>query len=300
MESQVRDSAVYVVADDEFRRQLILLRQTRRFLLEQGISATPPAAGVESPFSLGRLNMIQIRKSGPPPTAEDWQLLEEKQSGLQPWITPDLAHRFRLQGIRQTLIWVPVALLIYAGLALAIAIFPPKFGLVGSLVEGPNEVGWRYFAYLMWTSGLGALGSLGFLAVNSLGIQRDATFDLSDKALVALRIILGALFGSIVAVPFFYPDFAKYAQSVVAPQPTADLTSGVPLLVPFLLGFSTSLAMAVLNRLVSGVETIFGIERGRWGAGKDPARDDPRSARDQPRLRPTRTAEILPLEKPKD
>jgi hypothetical protein len=36
---------------------------------------------------------------------------------------------------------------------------------------------------------------------------------------------------------------------------------GLFLLVPFLLGFSTNLVMAVLNRMISGVETMFGIER---------------------------------------
>jgi hypothetical protein len=205
MESRAEPQRNYirVVADDEFQRQLLLLRRTRRFLLQQGVAPTTATPGGDSVFSLGCLNGIRCNSNGSPPTAEDWRLLEEKQIRLQALLTPDLAHRFRLQGIQLTLIWVPVFLLIYAGVALAIAVFPLPFSVIGNGPETATASGWRYLAYLMWTSSLGALGALGFLAVNSLGIQRDATFDLSDRGLVAIRIILGALFGSIVSVPFF-------------------------------------------------------------------------------------------------
>jgi hypothetical protein len=47
---------------------------------------------------------------------------------------------------------------------------------------------------------------------------------------------------------------------------------GVFLLLPFLLGFSTTLVMTVLNRMVTGVETVFGIDRGELRRMPRPAK----------------------------
>jgi hypothetical protein len=44
--------------------------------------------------------------------------------------------------------------------------------------------GWLFGSYLAWTFCLGGLGAIGFLAMNSLAIQNDATFDLSKTSLV--------------------------------------------------------------------------------------------------------------------
>jgi hypothetical protein len=52
-QDETRANASYIVADEEFSRQLRLLRRTRRFLLEQGKSvAVPVSAAGASPLSL--------------------------------------------------------------------------------------------------------------------------------------------------------------------------------------------------------------------------------------------------------
>jgi hypothetical protein len=52
---------------------------------------------------------------------------------------------------------------------------------------------------------------------------------------------------------------------------------GIQLLIPFLLGFSTSLVMSILNRMIKGVETTFGIESG--AAARPAGREDASAAR---------------------
>jgi hypothetical protein len=123
--------------------------------------------------------------------------------------------------------------------------------------------GWVFGSYLAWSSCLGGLGAIGFLAMNSLAIQNDVTFDISSTSLVMMRIVLGGLFGFILSLPLCYPYFWDFAHWVRQPSATDKSTGAwaLYLLVPFLLGFSTTLVMAVVNRLISGVETIFGIER---------------------------------------
>jgi hypothetical protein len=68
---------------------------------------------------------------------------------------------------------------------------------------------------MIWTSCLGGLGAISFLAVNSLAIQNDLTFDISNEMLVVMRIVLGALFGCIVSLPFGYQYFKDFASWVI-------------------------------------------------------------------------------------
>jgi hypothetical protein len=251
--------SVRVINDEEFGQQLLQLRRTRRFLIGEGV--TPPAtntANGESPFSFGRLNLISYRPRSfgrrRPPTLADWQLLEEKQDGLQRLFTTETQHRFRILATQQLITLTPVFLLMFAFCALGLAAFPPDFG------DASSTAALCFLSYLAWTSCLGGLGAIGFLAVNSLAIQDDATFDISNPSLVAMRIVLGALFGCIVSLPFCFPYFKDFTTWV---RTGGDLDSarGLLLLVPFLLGFSTTLVMAVLNRMIAGIETMFGIER---------------------------------------
>lgn len=248
--------SVRVINDEEFGSQLLQLRSTRRFLIAEGV---PPLAAnaAESPFSLGRLNLISYRPRilGPRrlPTLADWQLLEEKQDGLQRLFTTESQDRFRIAATRGFITVTPLLLLMVAFGALGLAAFPPPpdFG---------SAAAWRFVSYLAWTSCLGGLGAIGFLAVNSLAIQDDATFDISNPGLVAMRIVLGALFGCIVSLPFSFPYFKDFT-TWVSTGGDLDTARGLLLLVPFLLGFSTALVIAVLNRMIVGIEMMFGIER---------------------------------------
>jgi hypothetical protein len=298
-----------VITDDEFQRQLLLLRRTRRFLIAEGVPAATNA-GSESPFSLGRLNLIRARsrvflpERSRPPTLEDWLLLEEKQDGLQRFFNTELQRRFHLQATQRIITGTPIFLLLVAGIALALAVCPPTMNL-NPLSEGgtPPDViqaGWRFGAYLGWTSCLGGLGAIGFLAVNSLAIQDDATFDISNQSLVAMRIVLGALFGCIVPLPFCFPYFKEFTAWVLNGG-DVNAGRGVLLLVPFLLGFSTTLVMAVLNRMISGIETMFGIER-RAAKGARRTTDTPAISDIRPDLAaaaPSRGGDVtrLPVER---
>jgi hypothetical protein len=175
---------VRVINDEDFQRQLLLLRRTRRFLIEEGVNPAtiaPNAAGIpatpavsESPFSLGRLNLIRIspppsflfwkRSTTTPPTLADWQLLEEKQNGLQRFFTIELQYRFRLQNTRQIITLTPLLLLVAAFGALIFAVFLPELAGADAtpMIRVPTG---RFVAFVVWTLGLGGLGAIGFLAV---------------------------------------------------------------------------------------------------------------------------------------
>ena len=119
--------------------------------------------------------------------------------------------------------------------------------------------------YLVWLLSLGAIGAIAFIGMNILSVQEDVTFDLTNQRLVSLRISLGALFGLVLTLPFGFEGFVQFLDAVVMGQkePTQPsqidvTTQAIMLLLPFILGFSTSLVILILNRLVEAVQGFFG------------------------------------------
>jgi hypothetical protein len=68
--------------------------------------------------------------------------------------------------------------------------------------------------YFVWTARLGALGSIGFLSMNALSIQTDATFDLTNHSLLAVRIVLGSLFGVVLSILFGFDSFVTFCETI--------------------------------------------------------------------------------------
>src|SRR5258708_29306315 len=82
-----------------------------------------------------------------------------------------------------------------------------------------------------------------------------------------LRITLGALFGLVLTLPFGFTGFRDFIAGLSGlPLPGSDppkvTTQAMLLLFPFILGFSTSLVIMVLNRLVDAVQAFFGKASG--------------------------------------
>jgi hypothetical protein len=173
--------------------------------------------------------------------------------------------------------WLPIALLLFGLAALVIAIF---IGWIFGWIFGSDNI-WaanatvpgRFVCYLIWIGSLGALGAIAFVSINALAIQTDATFDLTNRRLIQIRIVLGALFGVVLSIPFGFPDFVEFCKSIATNELTKSTVAVGPatvgeseiftkgavlLLLPFILGFSTPLVVLVLNRFVDGVSTLFG------------------------------------------
>jgi hypothetical protein len=92
---------------------------------------------------------------------------------------------------------------------------------------------------------------MSFLAADSLAIQRDIPFDISDLRLVMMRTLLGASFGCILSLPNYHAGLKSFGHLLdnyhdVPPAHAAML------LAPFVLGFSSGLAKLVFSRFVAG------------------------------------------------
>ena len=121
-----------------------------------------------------------------------------------------------------------------------------------------------FFVYLLWLVSLGAIGALASIGMNALSIQDDITFDLSNMRLMSLRVTLGALFEVVLSLPFGYPEFLAFCKAIWKPSQFYDPSTGVLttqailLLLPFVLGFSTSLVIQVLSQLVEAIQAFLG------------------------------------------
>jgi hypothetical protein len=139
----------------------------------------------------------------------------------------------------------------------------------------------RFFCYIVWLIGLGAVGAIAFISVNALSLQSDVTFDITNRRLLAIRIVLGSLFGVVLSIPFGFSSFVEFCTSILKPSQAASaqialssqdaksITVGaILLLMPFILGFSTSLVILILNRLVESVAVFFGERRKAEASGQ--------------------------------
>jgi hypothetical protein len=241
--------------DRQFWLKKRLVQRNIDFLLDRNVPSDPGKDPSDSAYKLGNLADLKYAWIfGGNLTDKDWSILEYHLDRLQNLFTDDLRREWRLLQTKSKLIYIPILLLIYV------------FVSVGTQVLWPLVGRYSFGLFAMWISGLGALGALSFMSVNSLSIQNDATFDLSDASLVGGRIVLGAVFASVLSLPFCFDAFVKFGVFVQAiadhcgGDVTFDAQSSAKMIAPLLLGFSTSLVLTILNRFVVAVASLFGVE----------------------------------------
>jgi hypothetical protein len=152
--------------------------------------------------------------------------------------------------------------LLAAGSLIAAISHEPRF-LIRMFGDGDHEVArqWHACCYIVWLMALGVLGSVAYVAMNALSLEKDITFDIGNKKLLTIRLIMGAIFGLILALPFGFDEFEQFisqftSQSSGAPR---DAKNAAMLLMPFVFGFSTTVVLTFINhRVVDAVGVIFG------------------------------------------
>ena len=234
------------------------LKALRSFLIRQAVSVGP-----EETMYFGRLNTLRRSYTGRGryPTPEEWKLLEEYTQKLYGHLDESVRRRF-LYG--QIPAWIT-----QTASALGVAALAALFGAMVVITTGSASAGRAATVivplYTVWLAALGAIGSISFIGMNALAVQNDATFDLTNSRLILMRIVLGALFGVVLTLPFGYQSFMVFLKDLSVGG--ADISSGLAtqsilLLLPFILGFSTSLVIMILNQFVEAVQTFFGKRSG--------------------------------------
>jgi hypothetical protein len=234
------------IGDPAFMNQLNQMIALRSFLIKQAIPVT-------SSRSLVPLNTLRFKRNGRFPTTDEWAELEQQTERLFGLVNEPLRRKFLSSQIPR---WVPTTAISLGVLAITAFLASEVFTVLIVPVT-----------FLVWVAALGAIGSIAFIGMNALAVQDDATFDLTNDKLIILRIVLGALFGTVLTLPFgdlSYLKFILEAGRTDLPPPGVEtpktelLQQAIMLLLPFILGFSTNLVIMILNRFVEAVQSFFG------------------------------------------
>jgi len=117
--------------------------------------------------------------------------------------------------------------------------------------------------------------------MNAISVQQDATFDITNDRLIILRILLRALFSVFLTLPIGFSTYTHFFETLWGSEPTpSEITlNAFLLLLPFILGYSTSLVIMILNHFLDAIQTFFGHRGGEApGASPSPSKAAPPSS----------------------
>jgi hypothetical protein len=236
----------FLISDRQFMHDVETLKDLRSFMIQQAVSLRPSEAGK---ISLGVLNLLRYDDRGRLPSLTEWQLLEDHTQEFYEHLTDPVRRKFLYGRIPNWVVQTAGGL----GVAALMALFLPF------IVWDPKI---PFLSYLIWVTALGGVGSIAFIGMNALAVQDDATFDITNTKLIALRVALGALFGAVLTLPVGYASFNEFVDELrMGTKPATEsllVSRSVLLLLPFILGFSTSLVIMILNQFVEAVQSFFG------------------------------------------
>jgi hypothetical protein len=252
------------ISDQRFAEQLDVIKKLKKFLFEERI---PLPSDILESIDLGPLNNLKFASNGRVPTEAEWRALDEKLASLTPLLTPALRWKFRIRELQFFFITVPIffmGMTVIATLSLALLM---TFGSGDS----PFFVAPYVMVFLVWTLSQGALGACAFLCVTatlyafkerSVSGPLHQTIDVTDKNILGVRVILGALFALLIALPIGGKSVLVVYQAFLAEHPVPAMEDWIIALLPFILGFSTTLVLAIFNRVIAGISALFGISSG--------------------------------------
>jgi hypothetical protein len=263
-----------LVDDAYFWDALTRLRELRTFLTQE---AVPVVAADGTPISLKALNRLRFSEHrGRCPTADEWSDVERFTQMLFQLMPDSLRRKFAMGAIPRSITIMPI---VFIGVAIA-SLFCGVIMVWYFFHSAPQEPALLNHVapyimpfYLLWLCSLGAIGAIAFIGMNALSVQQDITFDITNSKLTLLRIVLGSLFALVITLPFGFDGFRQFVLFFggLGPNPGGSLngqagdftlstitTQALLMLLPFALGFSTTLVITILSRAVDAGQALFG------------------------------------------
>jgi hypothetical protein len=268
-----------------FMSQLGEIRKIKQFLFEERV-AFPPA--YLPSIDLGALNAFTLSGSGREPTVEEWESLDAKLTALISMLDDNQRWKMRVHELAFFFKTMP---LIFLGLSVFFATFYVLYQTL-DITNAALRTACFLFAVFGWTVSQGAMGACAFLGVGAAnrkpavvvaaaaGAPAAApaasstaeafagdSVDLTNRNLLTIRVVLGAVFAFLLAAPISFQGLAalsatlKDSNSAQESVKITDAANYALILAPFLFGFSTSLVLALLNRFLETIKTLMGVNK---------------------------------------
>jgi hypothetical protein len=250
------------IADQRFIDQLREVHNLKRFFFEERVGFEPTQL---ASIDLGPLNNLRFGYKGRAASLNEWKLLDEKISILASFLTDELRQKIRVRDLSIYFGLIPLLFLLASLAALFYRFLYGAFFPKDTLLFNAS-----YLASLIfWTVAQGGLGACAFLGTRvatkrlektPLDILADS-MEITDKSILKIRIILGCLFSSLIGIPIASFSLDKIGDALYPPQGGATLNPSdfALMILPFMVGFSTNLVLAILERAVEAIRTLFGI-----------------------------------------
>jgi hypothetical protein len=159
---------------------------------------------------------------------------------------------------------IVVGSIVFLALALAVIFFQSTDKATeGSLVLN------RIFSAALWAFALGGLGAIASIFIVVLNLIPQQTLRASDLFEVIGRIILGCIFGTILATTIVVHEVTAFFETLRSGNTP---NSGILLLLPFLAGFSITLVLNLFEKIIRAIELTIGIDD-RRALGTEEHRD---------------------------
>lgn len=266
-----------VIRDRRFWWQLQNIRGLKDFLLSE--DAIIPEAEIAN-IRLGTLDGLSFSSKGRLPTDNERDEIDKRFVGLTKYLTPQLRRKRKIGKLRMYFRTLPFVFLFLTIAALMLD-SSTRYLHEGEFMT-PLGAFLDLVANMVWIIALGGLGACGYLGTR-LMIEARRTplvpsgeaggsdagnelkdiqeIDLTDVNLITTRIVVGILFSFMLGLPVY--QYHGYLHKLIvahAPTDNAELLQDMGLtLLPFILGFSTTLVLNIMERFVSAVGSLFGI-----------------------------------------
>lgn len=143
----------------------------------------------------------------------------------------------------------------YIGGVSAILWFTASFYIVGS-EEVSKYLPFRVLLHSLLAMSLGFLGAVVYSFFFALQIIPRRAFNYNDKYNNYARLLLGLLLGWIVYFVFLQENFV----ATLRPGSIIDPEKRLLLILPFLVGYSTTLTVGILNKAITAVQITLGLD----------------------------------------
>jgi hypothetical protein len=249
------------ISDRRFAAQLEAIQKLKQFLFSEKVLLQ---GDILESIDLGPLNNLKYAPNGRLPTEGEWKALDQKLASLTPLLTPALRWKFRIRELKFFFITVPI---FFLGMTI-IATFSLALLMTFGDRESFSFVTFYVIVFLIWTLSQGALGACAFLCVSatvyalkdkSASSPLYHTLDVTDENILSVRVILGSLFALLIALPIGGRSIVIVYQAFLETHPIPTIEDWIIVLVPFMFGFSTTLVLAIFNRIIVGISALFGI-----------------------------------------
>jgi hypothetical protein len=265
------------IRDRRFLQEVRRLRLLNSFHIRE-------ATGRDVPVCLGALFRMRYAPWGRLPTEQEWASLHRLDHALCAGLSDPQRQKFAQSLVLLFLGYSPAILLLFACLSIAITMGALKHGqgldtdakTIRAIMSSPlfhaqhgidaDDAVCVVLLYFVWLVSMGCLGAVANIGMNAIAAKNDITFDTSNIRLIFLRIILGGLFAVILMLPLGSQNFIalcyQFVTGYTLKAEVGEATVGAmaqasAVVMPFLLGYSTTLVLVILNQWIGRVQSVF-------------------------------------------